>query len=502
MIIVILKQQWGRGGFCPQIKKEMNLLMEKKKWSFGNLIIKKIFFETIAILLGVLVALISPPETLSAGAMQAIGLLLWALINWITGVIPDYVTMLIMSCAWVILKIVPFEKAFVAFSGSTIWLIIAVLTISVGVSKCGLLKRIALAVMKIFPATFKGQVAALLGSGYVIAPLIPSTVAKASIAAPIARSIGETLGFEKQSRGMTGLFSAMYSGFGLSAPIFISASFFGYIVLGTLPDSLKKTFTWGHWLLCMIPYALVLIIGCYFSIIKMYKPKEQVTFEYDKVRRISKELGPMSWEEKLVMVILLVAIGFWITESITGIAAVIPALLVVALLIIAGIVTTKDLHCKVSWSMIIFIGGILSLADVLSSLGINAWVGDTISPYIAAYTSNPYLFIPIMAILMYLLRFIIVSMGAAISVFAVIMAPISVGAGYSAWVPAIVGYASVMVWNVKYQNSNFAAVFAAMGGEDVVSYQKTIKMSVAYMVVNMLALVASIPLWHMLGMVP
>ena len=67
----------------------------------------------------------------------------------------------------------------------------------------------------ICPPTFKGQVLALLGSGVVIGPFIPSTIAKVSIVGAMATDIGGKLGFQNRSRGMSGLWSAMYAGYTL-----------------------------------------------------------------------------------------------------------------------------------------------------------------------------------------------------------------------------------------------------------------------------------------------
>ncbi len=143
------------------------------------------------------------------------GLLIWAIINWVTNVIPDFVCVFIMCCAWVLLGIVPFSTAFGSFSGTTVWLLIAAMGIGAAVTKSGLLARVALCIMRICPPTFKGQVLALLGSGVVIGPFIPSTIAKVSIVGAMATDIGSKLGFENRSKGMSGLWSAMYAGYTL-----------------------------------------------------------------------------------------------------------------------------------------------------------------------------------------------------------------------------------------------------------------------------------------------
>ncbi len=72
--------------------------------------------------------------------------------------------------------------------------------IGAAVTKSGLLARVALWIMRVCPPTFNGQVLALLGSGVIIGPFIPSTIAKVSIVGAMATDIGEKLGFEDRSK--------------------------------------------------------------------------------------------------------------------------------------------------------------------------------------------------------------------------------------------------------------------------------------------------------------
>ena len=108
---------------------------------------KKIIFEVLAVLAGLAIAFIPAPEGLQQNAMWTMGLLIWAIINWVTNVIPDFVCVFIMCCAWVLLGIVPFSTAFGSFSGTTVWLLIAAMGIGAAVTKSGLLARVALCIM-------------------------------------------------------------------------------------------------------------------------------------------------------------------------------------------------------------------------------------------------------------------------------------------------------------------------------------------------------------------
>ena len=163
------------------------------------------FKELVTVVIGIAIALLPPPAGLEAKAMIFLGILAWAVMNWVITPMPTYASGLIMLALFALFKLVPFPRAFGAYSGGIVWLILCVLLIGTAVSKSGLLSRVCLMIMKVCPPTFRGQMLALLAGGCLIGPLMPSTTAKVAIAGPFATRIGELLGLKERSRGLNGL---------------------------------------------------------------------------------------------------------------------------------------------------------------------------------------------------------------------------------------------------------------------------------------------------------
>lgn len=473
-----------------------------KKYERNKIFGKKIVFQIIAIMLGFLIALLKPPEGLSVQAMWTLGILAWVIVNWVSEAIPDYAAAMLMCIMWFVLGIVPFQVAFEAYGNTTWWLLVGALGISVGVSKSGLLKRASLMIMSIFPPTFKGQIIALLGSGVIISPLIPSTTAKVSIIAPLAMSIADALGFENKSKGRTGLFLAMFCGFTLIAPLFISATFLCYIVAALLPVEVQtEQCTWFNWFINMIPWALVVLTGFYFAITILYKPEKPSSIPTDYIKNQIIALGPMSRDEKITLAVLLAAICFWVTESLHGIPAVVPAVTGMAILLSFNIFNGKDIQMGIPWSLLIFIGAVMNLGTVLTVMKIPQWIGSAFSPFIAGLVGNPYLFIAGIAVGMYLIRFLIVDLIAAFTLFILVLVPFAESSGISPLVVGLVSLVSIQVWNTFYQNGSYLIAYAASGGEERIEFRHTVKMSVAYMIISFLGLLISVPYWQMLGII-
>jgi len=83
--------------------------------------------SVLGLVLGLTVAWLSPPAGLTAQAMWALGLLVWAICSWVGQVFDDYVVALLMAVGWVALGIVPLEVAFATFHSRTWWLLVGAL---------------------------------------------------------------------------------------------------------------------------------------------------------------------------------------------------------------------------------------------------------------------------------------------------------------------------------------------------------------------------------------
>src|SRR4030095_17082636 len=101
-----------------------------------------------------------------------------------------------------------------------VWcLVLVLIAVGGGLPRSGILQRIAFALLSMFPATFAGQAVAFLVGGLVMTPLLPLTVARCALTAPLARQVAETLGYPARSRAAVGLGLAAFTGAGLLSPV-------------------------------------------------------------------------------------------------------------------------------------------------------------------------------------------------------------------------------------------------------------------------------------------
>lgn len=462
---------------------------------------KKLAEEAAMILAGLAVAMLPPPEGLGAPAMTFLGLFLWVILNWAVPVMPSYIAGLLMLLASVLFGLVPFKTAFSAFSGSTAWLIIGVLALGSAVSKTGLLTRLSFAIMNVFPPSFRGQAAGLIGAGLLIGPFMPSTTAKVSIVGGIGTRIAELLGFAPRSRGMNGIFCAMYTGFSLIAATFMTCSFYSYLILGMISPDDAAPFTFAFWTLAMVPWGVFVMLAAYGALLLLYRPKEERTISREEIRSMAAELGPMKREEKITLAILVTCILCWALERVIGVPSVIPAVGGLCALFLFHIFEPKEINTRVNWSMIIFLAAIIGLAPLVKAVGLNEWIQAGMSGFMAGVGQNPYVFVTAVAALVLLSRFLFVSGTTAISIMVVILVPFCEAAGMNAWVGGIIAYVMAQPFFFKYQNPNLLIGYEAAGGDDKLSFRSLIPYSFVYHAIALAGLWLSVPWWQYLGII-
>lgn len=449
---------------------------------------------------GILIAGITPPAGLEPASMRFLGIFACVMIYLLTEALPTYALALLLCSSFVIFKVAPFSMAFGQFASDTMMLLIGALGIGAGISKSGLLNRVTLNIMQLFPGNFRGQIFAFLTTGTIVGPLIPSSFAKLAIAAPFGKAVAENLGMDKESKGAAGIFSAVWIAFGNAAPVFLSASVWGYLVLGLLPSPYKEQFTWGHWLAAAWPWGAVILAGSYLAIMLLYQPEQELQLPADYGKKALNALGPMTWNEKITAFIMAIAVILWVSERIHGISASLVALCAWGLMLSFKVLEAQDIKTCIPWDMLIFIGAILNLAALFTPLKIDSWIGTVAGPHLEPMTSNIFIFVAGVSLLVYLARFVILSQMATFTVFSVILIPLALEAGFNPWIVPFIVLVSSGVWNLYFQNTVFLATLAASG--DMTTHKQMTKMSIAYMLISTLGLWACIPVWKLLGIIP
>jgi len=434
---------------------------------------------------------------ITRGGWQYLALFVMMLTLILTKVVPDWGAALI-SCVFLILfEITNFSGAFSGFSNSTAWLTLSFYMLCTGLTNSGFLKRLALHMLKIFPRSYLGQVAAFLSTVAVLCPLIPSATAKAGILSPLACEIGEQSGYERHSKPVIGLWSIAAVGCFYLSCAFISGSAQCAVMMGFM----GITVTWGQWALAALPWfitglVLLFLFCAIFCAPKDDRGKQLPTDFFDKK---IESLGKPGSKEIYGAVVLAIDVIFWLTESLHGIPALYVIIISDAVLAAGGLLSPQEVSSKGNWTLVIFIATLLGFAGFMSTTGLSSVVSQLLGPIVSPIISNPYIFIPCICILSIVLRYAIVSQLCAMTILNAIFLPLLPAHGISVFVFVFSSFLSGGHWNVPYANPLMMGV-VGFAGEDHITYQDAKYASYVFNIICVVGCTVSVPLWQRMGL--
>lgn len=465
-----------------------------KKFDFVKLL--KIFIPAI---LAIIIANIAPPGELTVESMRFAGLFICMIIWMVLNVWPDFVITLVGLTACVVWKVADFGTVFAPFSGTSVWLVIGAFGISAGVAKSGLLKRLSYMILSVFPENFRGQVLALFSAGFVISPLIPSLNAKAAVLAPFSAQVSESLGYEKGSKGARGLFAVVTIMTTVVGMAFFSGAVPVATLIGMMPEDVAPTMHWMSWFSGTWVWMVVVMVVCYIAIMVLYRPQSSGAAAQTGIAKSNlAALGKMTRDEKITAVLLAAALLGWMTTKLTGINATLVSMIVLLLMFITGVLKGPDFKNSIAWTSVVFIGTVYTLASMLSKMGWSSYLAQVLAPVLAPVASNIWLLVPVICIVVYVLRILVVSQTAAITIIWAIFGGICAQYGIHPFPILFTGYCATLVWHYAGNNVTFATCIAATN-DKMVTFKDTFQMNIVFMVVNLLACMASIPVWKLLG---
>ena len=460
--------------------------------------------ETKTTILGILLGLAAmfviafvPPETelMTRQAWQYLGCFAFMLIAMISKALPDWTAVLATMVLIVALKVGKVGDVTAQFASSTVWLCIGVFIMSIGVNNSGIMKRLALWILTKFPGTYAGQVTAMMLVGVITTPIIPSSSAKSSMMAPVINQTVEACGIEKNSKQALGLWFANFMGTNQLGMGFVSGSVYVALMLGFIGESIS----WGTWFSQAVVWYVACIILTYLFCRIVCKPTtEDKAGSVEFIKEQYAALGKMSLKEKQGVIIVGIALVLWLTQKVHGIDAGMIAILADVAFVACGLITPPEVGAKGMWTITLFVGGVLSIAGLMSSLGVSTWIATILGPVLAPIMSSPYIFIPCLVLLTYVLRLVIVSQSCCMAVMVAIFGPLLPEYGISMFVLVFVSWVSGTCWNTSYQNPATTGLISMASG--ALDYSTAQKGSLVYCVINLIAMLASVPLWQMMGL--
>lgn len=177
------------------------------------------------------------------------------------------------------------------------------------------------------------------------------------------------------------------------------------------PEGMDLGIGFGQWMAVMVPLTLVLLFIAWMVLKRLFPFKQkQIHLKIESNHTHTRK-------DTIVYITFAATILLWLTDSVTGINANVVAMLPVAVLCMAGVITKRDLE-QLSWSILWMIAGAFSLGVAMKESGLathlieavpfSSWsplvviIGSGLLCYLMAnfisHTATAALFVPILAI--------------------------------------------------------------------------------------------------------
>ncbi len=342
--------------------------------------------------------IIGKPSTMSEAAFAVLGVTLWMALWWVTEAIPISVTALLPIILFPLTGALDIETTTAAFGHKYVFLYLGGFMLAVAIEKWNLHKRIALSIIHLIGTNIK-----LIILGFMVATAFLSMWISNTATSVMMLPIGTAIISQLKNNPETGQNENSIFGKALMLAIAYSASIGGIATLiGTPPNlvfagivqelyGIEISFT--KWIILGFPISMILLFLCW-----KYLTTKAFTFTYlefpggkAEIKRLHKELGPMSTQEKRVLLVFGLTAFCWISRSfliqpylafiddtIIAMAAAVCLFIIPAGKKKRKLITWEE-AVRIPWGIILLFGGGMALAKGFGESGLAIWIGQQLT---------------------------------------------------------------------------------------------------------------------------
>jgi sodium-dependent dicarboxylate transporter 2/3/5 len=308
----------------------------------------------------------------------AIALFLIAGLWWVFEVVPIGVTSIAIGVFQALFAIRPAKEAFRDFMDPSVMFIFGSVVVGTAFSKTGLTKRIAYKMLSIVGERTSMILLGCLVVTAGLAHFMAHTAAAATVF-PILLAIYALYGEgDKQTKFGKALFIGMAYAAGAGSIITFLGAARGPAAAGMFKEFTGRDIGFFELTKYMFLVGWIMVFLIWGYLMVFLKPEKDVIHGLkDKVKRLSKELGPMSRNEKFVIVaVILVVIVMAMQSFIPALKAIDRAAIMLVstlLFFIFKVLTVKELE-EIPWNIILLFSGAMSIGFCLWKTGAAQWM--------------------------------------------------------------------------------------------------------------------------------
>ena len=451
----------------------------------------------LAIIFGLALHLLPLTHGLTAPARVILQITGFTVVLWVFQIInPGFVSILMMGL--MLLAGVKPPSVFSGFSSGGFWVLVCVLFYGFAMQQTGLAQRMSYYVLALFPGTYTGVMAAFLVIGTVLALGIPSMTVRTAIMVPIAWALVRSVDLPPRSRGSALIMITCVEMAVFPGCAFLYGSLFGPVV-DQIFHARQLPISWLSYAQVLTLPVLAICVALVFLNRLAIRPEAQLNVASSFGRERLNALGKVTRGELITATVVLGSIFFWATDRYHHLPSFLIGMFGLSVFALCGIVRDKDISTGISWPLVLFMGGVFSLASVVQEYKVTDWLAGLVLPSVTHLVGIPVFFLLVVGLVMYLARFLDPSGMLAIPMVFLPVVEVAARAG----IVPLVTMAAILITSIPFWAS-YQNIWMAMGeniteGLAFTAAQRA-RLATVYALTALAALVLAAGYWKLMGL--
>jgi di/tricarboxylate transporter len=451
----------------------------------------------LAIIFGLALHLLPLTHGLTAPARVILQITGFTVVLWVFQIInPGFVSILMMGL--MLLAGVKPPSVFSGFSSGGFWVLVCVLFYGFAMQQTGLAQRMSYYVLALFPGTYTGVMAAFLVIGTVLALGIPSMTVRTAIMVPIAWALVRSVDLPPRSRGSALIMITCVEMAVFPGCAFLYGSLFGPVV-DQIFHARQLPISWLSYAQVLTLPVLAICVALVFLNRLALRPEAQLNVASSFGRERLNALGKVTRGELITATVVLGSIFFWATDRYHHLPSFLIGMFGLSVFALCGIARDKDISTGISWPLVLFMGGVFSLASVVQEYKVTDWLAGLVLPSVTHLVGIPVFFLLVVGLVMYLARFLDPSGMLAIPMVFLPVVEVAARAG----IVPLVTMAAILITSIPFWAS-YQNIWMAMGeniteGLAFTAAQRA-RLATVYALTALAALVLAAGYWKLMGL--
>jgi divalent anion:Na+ symporter, DASS family len=329
-----------------------------------------------------------PIAGLNPGQRHLLAIFVATIISQIAQPVAMGVSVVTAMTLLVLTGTLPAAKALSGFSNTTVWMVFTAFLFARAVTATHFGLRIAYLFIRQFGHNALTLGYSVAASDVALAPFVPSDTARGGgIIYPIARSLAQVFESEPgptaERIGSYLMLVAFHTTYTASA-MFLTGMVANPLIAEFARKIAHVDLTWVQWALAAIVPGLLTLSIVPYLLYRLNPPQIRDTRQAQRLAMDElHRMGPLTWREKRLILILAGVMAGWITSPWHGLPNAFVALSGLSAILLCGVMTWDDLLRETAaWNALIWFAPLIMMADGLTESGVIKVISESGFVYI------------------------------------------------------------------------------------------------------------------------